>query len=65
MTSLGRPIGKTILYPSAGASSSSSSGAAPDRDSLKDYPEIGGSACWNTAIDASRINMVGPAKGNS
>jgi hypothetical protein len=65
MTSLGCPIGKTILQPLAGASSSSSSGARPDRDSLEDYPEIGDNACWNLAIEACRINMVGSARGNS
>jgi hypothetical protein len=61
----GFPIGKTILQPSAGALSSSSSGEAPDRDSAKDHPEIGSSACWKPAIEAHHINMVGPAKGNS
>jgi hypothetical protein len=65
MTSQGRPIRKTILQSPAGASSSSSSGATPDRDSIKDYPEIGGSACWNPAIEAHHISMVGPAWGRS
>jgi hypothetical protein len=45
MTSQGRTIGKTIFRSSAGTSSSSSSGATPDRDSIEDYPEIGVSAC--------------------
>jgi hypothetical protein len=46
MPSQGCPIGKTILRSLAGASSSSSSGATPDRDSIEDYPEIRGSiAC--------------------
>jgi hypothetical protein len=45
MTSQGRPIGKTILQSAAGASSSSSSGATPDWDSIEDYPEIVGSVC--------------------
>jgi hypothetical protein len=65
MTSQGRPIGKTILQSSIGALSSSSSGAIHDRDPIKYYPRIGGSTCWNPAIEAHRINMVGPARGNS
>jgi hypothetical protein len=44
-TSRGLPIWKAILQPSVGASSSSSLGVMPNRDSLEDYPEIGGSAC--------------------
>jgi hypothetical protein len=44
---------------------SSSSGTIPDRDFIEDYPEIGGSVRWNSAIKACHINMVGPAKGNS
>jgi hypothetical protein len=58
-------IWKTILEPSIGASSSSSSGATPDRDSLEDYPKIGANACWNPAIEAHCINMVGPDRGDS
>jgi hypothetical protein len=65
MTSQGRPIGKTILQSLDGASSSLSSGATPDRDSLEYYPKIGGSACSNPDIDAHCISMVGPARGNS
>jgi hypothetical protein len=65
MTSQGRPIGKTILQPSAGASCSSSLVETSDRDSVEDYPEIGGSSCWKPAIEAHRINMVFPARGNS
>jgi hypothetical protein len=65
MTSQGCQIGKTILQPSAGASSSSSSGETPVWDSAEDYPEIGGSACWNPVIEAHHINMVGPGRGNS
>jgi hypothetical protein len=38
------PIRKTILQSSAGASSSSSLGVTHNRDSIEDYPEIGGSA---------------------
>jgi hypothetical protein len=58
-------IGNTILQPSTGASSSSSSGEALDQDSAEDYPEIRNSACWNPAIEVRCINMVGPARGNS
>jgi hypothetical protein len=65
MTSQGRPIRKTILQSSVRASSSLFSEATPDRDSIKDYLEIGSSACWNPAIEARRISMVGPARGNS
>jgi hypothetical protein len=62
MTSQERPIWKTILRPLAGASSST---VTLDRDSAKEYPEIEGSACWNPAIEARRINMVGPVRGYS
>jgi hypothetical protein len=41
ITYQGRPIRKTILQSSDGASSSSSSGATPDRDSIEDYHGIG------------------------
>jgi hypothetical protein len=58
-------IWKAILQPSAGASSFSSPGATPDRDSLEDYPVIEGNACWNPAIKTCHINMVGPARGDS
>jgi hypothetical protein len=64
-TSRGLSIWKSILQPSAGVSSSSSSGETPDRDSAEDYPEIGGSACRNPAIKASHINMVGLVRGDS
>jgi hypothetical protein len=65
MTSHRCLIGKTILQSLAGAMSSSSSGATPNRDSFEDYPEIRGSACWKPAIKACCINMVGQAGGNS
>jgi hypothetical protein len=35
-----------------------SSRASPDRDSTEDYPEIGGSTCWNTAEEGGCINMM-------
>jgi hypothetical protein len=53
MMSWGHPIG---------ALSPMSSGASIDRDSAEDYPEIGGSVCWNPATEARRISMVGPAR---
>jgi hypothetical protein len=65
MTSQGHPIRKTILQSLAKASSSSSSGATPDRDSIEYYPEIGNNTCWNLAIEACRISMVGIAIGYS
>jgi hypothetical protein len=41
MTSQGYPIEKTILQPSTGASSSTCSGATPNRDSTEDYLRLG------------------------
>jgi hypothetical protein len=63
--SRGLPIWKTILQPKAGASSSSSSRETLDRDYAEDYPKISSSACWNPAIEALHINMVGPARVDS
>jgi hypothetical protein len=57
----GIPIRAYILQPSAGASSSSSSVASPDQDSADDYPEIGGSTCWNSAEEGCLNIMVAPA----
>jgi hypothetical protein len=65
MTSQGCPIGKTIFQSSTGTSSSSSLITTPNQDSIADYPKIRASACWNPVIEALRINMVGPARGNS
>jgi hypothetical protein len=45
----------------AGASSSSSSAAPPDQDSTNDYPEMGGSLCWNSTEEGHLIIMVAPA----
>jgi hypothetical protein len=56
------PTRTSIFQPSAGTSSSSSSGASPDRDSIEDYPEIGDSVYWNSTIEAHRISMVGPVR---
>jgi hypothetical protein len=61
MTSQGIPIQGTIYQLSVGTSSSSSSGASPDRDSTEDYLEIGGSCYRNPAIEGHLINMVAPA----
>jgi hypothetical protein len=65
MTSQGHPIGMTIFQPSARTSSSSSSRAAPNQDSIEDCPEIRGSAYWNPAIEARHISMVGLGRINS
>jgi hypothetical protein len=65
MTSQGHPIGKTILQSLVGASSSSSSGVTPDWDFIEDYHEIGSNACWNPAIEAHHISIVGLARSNS
>jgi hypothetical protein len=56
----GIPIVTPTLQPFIGASSSSSSASSPDRDSSDDYPEIGASACWNSAEDGRLILMVAP-----
>jgi hypothetical protein len=57
----GISIGASILQPSVGASNSSSSAASPDQDSTDDYPEIGGSTCWNFANEGRLVIMVAPA----
>jgi hypothetical protein len=56
----GISIVTSILQPSAGVSSSSSSVATPEQDSADDYPEIGGSACWNYSKEGRLICMVAP-----
>jgi hypothetical protein len=58
MTSWGHPI-------SARTSSSTSSRASTDRDTIKNYLEIGGRAYWNPTIKARRISMVGPSRAAS
>jgi hypothetical protein len=50
----------SILQPSSEASSSSSSVASPDRDSIDDYPEIRGSTCWNYSKEGHMLLMVAP-----
>jgi hypothetical protein len=42
--------------------SSSSSAASPDQDSADDYPEVGGSTCWNSTEKGRLIIMVAPPK---
>jgi hypothetical protein len=50
----GIPIMASTLQPLDEASSSSSSAASPDQDSADDYPEIGGSTCWNS-VEVGRL----------
>jgi hypothetical protein len=57
---LGILIVTSTLRPFIGVSSSSSSASSPDRDSSSDYPEIGASACGNSAEDGCLILMVVP-----
>jgi hypothetical protein len=57
---LGIPVVTSILWPSAGALSSSSSVASPDQDSSDDYPEIGMSTCGDSAREGCFIFMVAP-----
>jgi hypothetical protein len=56
----GISIVTSVLRPFVGASSSSSSASSPGRDSSNDYPEIGASACRNSAVDGCLILMVAP-----
>jgi hypothetical protein len=55
----------SILHTSVGASSSSSSAATPDQDSVDDYPEIGESTCGDPTEEGHLIVMVAPAGGPS
>jgi hypothetical protein len=57
-TTQGIPIRAPIFQPSAGTSSSSTSATSPDQDSTDDYPEIGGSTCWNSTDEGCLIIMV-------
>jgi hypothetical protein len=54
--------GASILQPSAGASSYSSSAASLNQDSVDDYPEIGGNPCWNSTKESRLIIMVAPVE---
>jgi hypothetical protein len=56
----GIPIVTSILWPFAGASSSSSSASSPGRDLFDDYPKIGANACENSTEDGRFILMVTP-----
>jgi hypothetical protein len=56
----GFPIVTSILQPSIGALSSSSSATSPDQDSTDDYPEIGGSTYWDSTEEGRLIIMVAP-----
>jgi hypothetical protein len=61
----GISIMTSIIQPSAGASSSSSSTASLDQDLADDYPEIGGSTCGDSIEEGRLIVMVAPAGGPS
>jgi hypothetical protein len=58
-------IGVPIFHPSAGTSSSTSSGASTNRDSIKDYLEIVSSIYWNPVVEARCITMVGLSRAPS
>jgi hypothetical protein len=53
----------SILQPSAGALSSSSSAVTPNQDSADDYPEIRESTYGDPAEEGLLIVMVAPAGG--
>jgi hypothetical protein len=61
----GIPTVTSILQPSDGASSSSSSAASLDQDSVDDYPEIRGCTCGDPAEEGHLIVMVALAGGPS
>jgi hypothetical protein len=61
----GISIVTSILHPSTGASSLSSSGASPKHDSADDYPEIGRSIYGDSIEVVCLIIMVAPAGGPS
>jgi hypothetical protein len=56
----GIPIVTSTLRLVVRVSSLSSSASSPNRDSSSDYPEIGASACGNSAEDGRLILMVAP-----
>jgi hypothetical protein len=64
-TTQGIPIRAPIFQPSVGTSSSSTSAASPDQDSTNDYPEIGGSTCWNSTNEGRLIIMEALAGAHS
>jgi hypothetical protein len=55
----------SILQPSTGVSSLSSSAVFPDQDSVDDYLEIGGSTCGDPANEGRLIVMVASTEGAS
>jgi hypothetical protein len=61
-TTQGIPKGEHIFQPSVGTSRSSTSTVSPNQDSTDDYPEIGGSICWNLADEGRLIIMVAPTR---
>jgi hypothetical protein len=61
----GISIVTSILQPSAGASSSSSSAVTPDQDSADDYPEIRECTCGDPTEEGRLIVMVASAGGPS
>jgi hypothetical protein len=64
-TTHGLLIRAHIFQPSAGTSGSSASGASLDHDSTDDYPETGGSTCWNSAEESHPIIMMAPTEAPS
>jgi hypothetical protein len=64
MTSQRFSIGTPISQPSAGVASSFSMRVSLDRDSTKDYPEIGGRDCWNPAVEGCCISIVSDSLGD-
>jgi hypothetical protein len=54
------PVVTTILWPCAGASSSSSLALSSDQGSSEDYPEIGVSTCGSSTDISRLIFMVAP-----
>jgi hypothetical protein len=53
----GHPIGAPIFQSSAGTSSSTSSGASTDRDSIEDYPEISNRVVRNLNLSFNTVQL--------
>jgi hypothetical protein len=64
-TTQGILIGAPIFQPSVGTSRSSTSAVSLDQDSNDDYPEIGGSTCWNSVDEGCLIIILAPARAHS
>jgi hypothetical protein len=64
---IGPDLGSTSTAPTTPAHIGSDkwSGATTDQASAEDYPEIGGSTCWDLVAEARQINMVGPRRTDS